>query len=492
MSIKYFRYAEGVNRFEYHNIAVSPLPIVEANDAPKKKIRRKRKNKVRVNNGFGKNQRHATVEGIKHRYERVYPCTSKTYLAKTHFLSDWLKLQGIVDVMNITQEIWEIYFTDLKRLIDKVGYKPSYAVSIMDASNCAIKCVQKNKKVNISPSSIAKRFCVRKTIPLSCDEEKMQLAIHELLEKGKYISALRIQSIDYAGLRRKETTMANARRMLNECNESLTKKGKMQCRIIEGAKGGRGRDNDKIKSLRDKKGRLRKQFDRIIYPDQELYELIKLMAESQGDRECLIPDKMSPKKFYNKVYNDWYPISKKYGLGTLHDIRAGYACRRYFEITGCRAPVITGCVLASKKVDKNARDIISQELGHGRIDVTAGYIGGMRAIKPIHKRKVSSHNQAFKQAFEFLSFRINVKDIKNLQIAERASNVIRIIYLEQKVGIFKIDYSNIQAYIRKNHTCISQRKYQELTITLSFLMEKLYKKTWIELLEKDLNNIIIK
>ena len=48
--------------------------------------------------------------------------------------------------------------------------------------------------------------------------------------------------------------MANARRMLNECNESLTKKEKMQCRIIEGAKGGRGRDNDKIKSLRDKKG----------------------------------------------------------------------------------------------------------------------------------------------------------------------------------------------------------------------------------------------
>lgn len=485
---KFFRYPKGTNRFEFHDVPISVIPYMDTEEKPKQKIHRKRKHKKRRNNGFGKQLWWAIDRAIKHRYQFMSADSAYTYKMKAMFLYDWLKLQNINDLMNVTSVIYTLFQEDLKSLVEKVGYTPAYAVSIMNASNVVFTSVLKNKDINLSPSNVAKRSSVRKIIPFACNEEKMELAIHELFIKGKYISALRIQSMSDGGLRRKESTKMDARRMLNECDESFALTGRMQCRIIEGAKGGRGRDY--VKSLRDRKGRLRIRFDRIIQVDQEFYTLIKYLANDQGDRECLVPDDLSPKQFYDRIYNDWYPIAKKFGLGSLHDIRAAYACRRYCELTGYPAPVKSGCLLIDKEIDKHAREIISQELGHKRIDVLAAYIGGMWAIKPIHKKKAKSKNQAYKQAFDFLTLRMPSIDIKNFQTAERASEVVRLIYKESKIGIFKIGYSDIQVYIKNYSINLSENEIQELKITLTFLIDKLYEESWKELLEDDFSNII--
>jgi len=45
------------------------------------------------------------------------------------------------------------------------------------------------------------------------------------------------------------------------------------------------------------------------------------------------------------------------------------------EITGYPAPVITGQRQAPKTIDTQARLILSQMLGHNRIDVIAAYVG---------------------------------------------------------------------------------------------------------------------
>ena len=61
--------------------------------------------------------------------------------------------------------------------------------------------------------------------------------------------------------------------------------------------------------------------------------------------------------------------------GGLHDLRAAYACARYQHLTGHAAPC-TGAAIQDKDRDAAARLAISEELGHGRADVTSEYLGG--------------------------------------------------------------------------------------------------------------------
>ena len=60
-----------------------------------------------------------------------------------------------------------------------------------------------------------------------------------------------------------------------------------------------------------------------------------------------------------------------------HELRAAYACERYEQITLHRAPINgSKCCQLDQRLDHEARKQVSYELGHGRIDVVAAYIGG--------------------------------------------------------------------------------------------------------------------
>ncbi|MCY4435265.1 MAG: integrase domain-containing protein [bacterium] len=68
------------------------------------------------------------------------------------------------------------------------------------------------------------------------------------------------------------------------------------------------------------------------------------------------------------------------GLHKLHGLRHAYAQNRYFELTGRLAPAAPGgkprqLPRAERPLDREARDIISDELGHGREQITALYLG---------------------------------------------------------------------------------------------------------------------
>ena len=71
-------------------------------------------------------------------------------------------------------------------------------------------------------------------------------------------------------------------------------------------------------------------------------------------------------------------ILHAHNLKGFHELRAAYACERYEQITRHRAPINEGqCCLVDRFLDREARRRISYELGHGRIDVVAAYIGGL-------------------------------------------------------------------------------------------------------------------
>jgi len=67
----------------------------------------------------------------------------------------------------------------------------------------------------------------------------------------------------------------------------------------------------------------------------------------------------------------------KQELKGFHELRAAYACERYEQLTGYAAPINGGhCYLIDRNLDQQARQQISLELGHNRIDVVSAYIGG--------------------------------------------------------------------------------------------------------------------
>ena len=78
-----------------------------------------------------------------------------------------------------------------------------------------------------------------------------------------------------------------------------------------------------------------------------------------------------------KVYEN---VTAKAGFHKLHGLRHQYAQSRYEEITGWQSPVSGGprraeLSSADKQLDNTARQLISRELGHERLDVVAVYIG---------------------------------------------------------------------------------------------------------------------
>lgn len=78
------------------------------------------------------------------------------------------------------------------------------------------------------------------------------------------------------------------------------------------------------------------------------------------------------------------------GLKGFHELRATYSCERYEQLTGHSAPVNGGhCYRMDRDLDRQARQQISLELGHNRIDAVAAYIGGREKLSPLIWRSES-------------------------------------------------------------------------------------------------------
>ena len=131
--------------------------------------------------------------------------------------------------------------------------------------------------------------------------------------------------------------------------------------VTAGTKGGRG-----------------KKVDRWVPVSARAKETLTLAAYIQGVGPNLIPPEQSYRQWREHEYHVWHRVASEHGLRGFHDLRAAYACDRYHQITGCAAPVIDGRRHASKEDDRHAREVIAQELGHGRTDVLASYVGSAR------------------------------------------------------------------------------------------------------------------
>lgn len=156
------------------------------------------------------------------------------------------------------------------------------------------------------------------------------------------------------GLRSKEASLLNARVALREAEE------KSLVTIVDGTKGGRARTVP------------------ATQPSQ--LDALSKAARLQGDNRSLIPSHQTWVEFRATTLYSGRAALKRAGIKGYHALRAAYAADRYQEVTGSLAPCNTdGRRTAERAIDQQAREIIAEELGHGRTDVLVSYVGSRKS-----------------------------------------------------------------------------------------------------------------
>ncbi len=207
--------------------------------------------------------------------------------------------------------------------------------------------------MRISPAAlVGQRMNVRSTAPAGMERSQVSQAAKALQNKGDEQVAAVAELARDLGLRFKEASLLDVRSALIEAKAL----GKVN--ITEGTKGGRGREVDRW----------------ILISKQALQSLVKGAAIQERERN-LIPPEMRFNQWRGHANAAWRSVSRDHDLAGFHNLRAAYACNRYQQLTGYAAPVINLHRMAEKAEDQVARQVISHELGHSRIEVVSAYVG---------------------------------------------------------------------------------------------------------------------
>lgn len=81
---------------------------------------------------------------------------------------------------------------------------------------------------------------------------------------------------------------------------------------------------------------------------------------------------------------------------TPHGLRHEFACDKYLRLTSYQAQVESG-VPVDAEVDRTARKILAEELGHGRIEVCGAYISSNRMVATQADRAVKALHERFQK-----------------------------------------------------------------------------------------------
>jgi hypothetical protein len=200
------------------------------------------------------------------------------------------------------------------------------------------------------------RTGVRQSVPQGQDHEHMQRIVEALCSRQHLRAAGIVQLARATGMRLREAILADLSRLSREA-ESLAK-----INIQDGTKGGRAGAS----------------AHRWIMVDDHIRDALEFAKQvSPSGSRNLIASNESYLSILQEIVRPARDIIHAHNTKGFHELRAAYACERYEQITQHRAPVNGGeCCQLNQRLDRAARVQIGYELGHGRIDVVAAYIGG--------------------------------------------------------------------------------------------------------------------
>ena len=316
------------------------------------------------NFGFGRQLSYAGPQALKDLFCDGHFATVKAHSDRWQAFVNWCRSEDgprLNDARQIDREILMRYAGHVREQVDQDNVGIATAQNRLSSVNRTMAALRGDQYVKIpSPSKALglQRSGVRSEAPQGQDRVQIEQIAQALSEHGQQ----RVSAIVYlareTGMRLREVILADLPRLQREARQL----GKIN--IQDGTKGGRsGASAPRWIAVTD-------QVRDALYRASE--------ASPNGSRNLLTPDE-SYKVFLRAVVRPARDILHEHGLKGFHELRAAYACERYEQLTGFSAPVNGGRGHREDRVlDRQARQQISHELGHNRIDVVSAYIGGRR------------------------------------------------------------------------------------------------------------------
>jgi len=258
---------------------------------------------------------------------------------------------GVKWMEDYTRDMAIAYGQELAERVENGEMSPATAQNYVSAVNTVMSLATQGQWQSVSPvkeCGIAERSSIREETPGALDRATYERALDAVREQVGERAAAVVELARELGLRSKEASLLDAKAALAEA----LSRGAIT--VFEGTKGGRERE--------------------VPITAERQLEALARAAEAQGSDRSMIPSTESWKSWREGELREAREIVQEHTGGGLHDLRASYACERYEALTGSPAPVAGGEIV-DREADREAREQIAAELGHGRIDVTNEYLG---------------------------------------------------------------------------------------------------------------------
>lgn len=271
----------------------------------------------------------------------------------------WAKDEGIKKMEQIERADLVRYGTELADRVERGKMAAATAQNYVSACNRVMEIARGDKEVWVSPT---KDCCIPERSGIATENKALSLENHQAAKDvvSERVGALMDVQREL-GLRFEESAKLDARSVLSEAQ------GRGAVTIEDGTKGGRDRE--------------------VPITNERQIEALERAAEIQGGDRSMIPAEQSYAAFQREAYVE----AGEAGI-RFHDERREYAQSRYEELAGALCPVEAGIkhgqahheylaeqlgvkVAEAREIDREAREQIAEELGHGRIEVTNAYLG---------------------------------------------------------------------------------------------------------------------
>ena len=314
------------------------------------------------NFGYGRQLSYAGQQALKDMFGGGHYGTVKAHSDRWRAFVKWCRSEagpGVNDARQIDREVLSNYAEYLRGLVEHSDLAISTAQNRLSSVNRTMAALRGDQYVKLpSPSKALgmQRTGVRQSAPQGQDREQVQQIVEMLCSRGQMRAAAIVQLTRATGMRLREAILADLPRLSREA----ALYGKIN--IQDGTKGGRAGAS----------------APRWIKVDDHIRGALRFALQvSPTDSRNLIAPNESYLNVLQEIAQPAREVLKAHDLKGFHELRAAFACERYEQITHHRAPVNGGqCYAIDRRLDLEARMQISDELGHGRIEVVAAYIGG--------------------------------------------------------------------------------------------------------------------
>jgi integrase len=314
------------------------------------------------NFGWGRQLSYALSHALQGKYGGGHFGTVRAHCDRCRIFARWCSSSdgpGINDAQKIDHQVLADYATYVGGQVERGEIAVSTAVNRLSSVNIGLEALRGDRHLRLpSPSKTlgVQRSRVRHSVPLGQDRAKVQQIVDALCDREQLRAAAIVKLARATGMRLREAILADLPRLIREAH----KLGKIN--IQDGTKGGRGGAS----------------APRWIGVDDLIRDALRLAAQVSpaGSRNMIAPCE-SYANILQRVAGAARGVLHANDLKGFHELRAAFACERYEQITQHRAPINGGhCFAVDRRLDREARIQISYELGHGRIEVVAAYIGG--------------------------------------------------------------------------------------------------------------------